>query len=141
MDERNVNVIRKICTRLYIMTMALLVLDIFYRVFVLGQKTAEKFEDLAIILTANVVILIPSLLYYGGFSVPVKKIKPLQIVLFYIGFVLAGTIFTAVKYGVGDVPFLLSRVGIIAAICSIFVAVWLVFAYFGNRKIEKELED
>jgi len=45
-DERNVTTTRKICTRLYLVTIGALWLDVFWRQFVLRQPLSE-FGDLA----------------------------------------------------------------------------------------------
>ena len=45
LDERNVSQFRKVCTKLYFLTMIMIWSDIMYRVFVLGQKTSEQYQE------------------------------------------------------------------------------------------------
>jgi len=138
MDERNINIARKVLSRLYIATIWMIVVDIFYRTFALRQRP-DQYEDLAIIMTVNVFLLLGFLLYYGGLTL--DKIKPLKVILFYIGFVVLGTIFTALKYRITDFQALIGKVVIIASICAIMVALFLIIAYLGKRRVEKEISE
>ena len=82
MDERNFEITRRICARLYLVTLMLLMGSMGYRQYVLGQETGQ-FEDMALIFTFNVLILLGALCYYGGITLP--KIKPVPLLGVYIG--------------------------------------------------------
>jgi hypothetical protein len=142
LDERNVNIILRICTVLYILTIASLIVTQLYRQFVLRQ-TLQQWQDIANILTFNVLVLIGSLLYLGG--VTPQKVKLRYIFFLYAGFILVGVIFTIFKYAVilGQ-KVSLTEVGnyllIVSVICGVLITLWSLLAYMGNRRIEKRLE-
>ena len=141
LDERKVEIVRSTCTWLYGFTMMALIGAMLYREFVTGQPVRE-FEDMAVIVTANVLIGIVTVLYRGGVSVP--RLKPLAIVGLYLGFVAIGFAFTIIKdaYLLGkevDLAFALGKLRIIATICGLMVAGYGLFAWLGNRRIEREI--
>ncbi len=139
-DERTAAIIRKICTRLYLATMCLFTGAIFYRSFFLKQEISD-YEDIAAIMTINVILLTVSLIYYGGTRLNLKKASIPRVLVFYLLFVTTGTVVTAVKYKTWEAPFILEKLIIIASICAIFVAGWLTVAYLGNRKVDREIDD
>jgi len=141
LDERNVSIIQRVCTIMYAITLVMLGGVLLYRQFVLHQRI-EQFQDLANIFTFNVIFVIGAVLYFGG--VPFGKIKPLVLVSIYVGFVLLGFLFTMFKYAILlDQPLsmndVLGKLLIVSTICGSFVVVYAVLAYFGRRKIDKEI--
>jgi hypothetical protein len=142
-DERDLNNLHKVCTILYIITIYSLMGVISYRQFVLHQPH-EEWDDIAIIMTVNVIVFIGSLLYIGG-SINPKKIKLRKLIAGYIGFVLFGLVFTIFKYTVllGQE---LSLVQVwdyfltILKITGILAIVLGILAYLGSRRIEKQIE-
>jgi hypothetical protein len=142
LDERNVNVILRICTVLYILTLASLIVTQLYRQFVLHQATQE-WQDIANILTFNVLVLIGSLLYMGGITP--QKVKLRHILILYAGFVLAGVIFTIFKYAVlleqeVSLAEVRNYLLIVSVICGVLVTAWSLLAYLGKKRIEKWLD-
>jgi len=143
LDERSQNIILRICTVLYAITLLLLIGAQFYRQFVLGQPT-EQWQDIANIITFNVLVLIGAALYLGGIAP--QKVKIWHIIALYVGFVVVGLIFTVFKYSVllkqevSLVDFK-SYFIIVSVICVVLVIGWGLLAYLGNRRIEKRLED
>jgi hypothetical protein len=142
LDERNVNVILRICTVLYILTLASLIVTQLYRQFVLHQATQE-WQDIANILTFNVLVLIGSLLYMGGITP--QKVKLRHILILYAGFVLAGVIFTIFKYAVlleqeVSLAEVRNYLLIVSVICGVLVTAWSLLAYLGKKRIEKGLD-
>ena len=135
-DERFAANFKTLCTRFYIITMVLIYGMIMYRSMVLKQPQSE-YEDLLLLMTLNVVLFIPSMLYYSGLSF--RKVRPLNLVLVYILMVVIGTVFTIFKYKIYDPMFILGKVGIIATIIAILMAVYVFFAWFGYRKVEDEI--
>lgn len=141
-DERNLNIILRICTVLYLLTLASLIVTQLYRQFVLHQATQE-WQDIANILTFNVLILIGAVLYLGGINP--QKVKLRHILILYAGFVLFGLIFTIFKYAVlleqkvslGEVK---NYLLIVSVICGALVTAWSLLAYLGNKRTEKRLE-
>ena len=142
LDERNVNIILRICAVLYILTIAALIVTQLYRQFVLQQAT-EEWQDIANILTFNVLVLFGSVLYLGGIAP--QKVKLRHILVMYAGFVLAGMIFTVFKYAVllgqqVNLTEVKDYLLIVSVICGVLVAAWSLLAYLGNKRIEKSLE-
>lgn len=142
LDERNLRVIHVVSSTMYLLTLLALIAAIAYRQFVLRQSTAQ-FEDLAVILTANVFVLVGAVVYFGGITV--GRVRPLLMLGVYLGFVLSGFLFTLVKYALllgrpmslGET---LNKLWIISVICGVLVLGFTLFAYLGNRRIEKKLE-
>jgi hypothetical protein len=140
LDERNIDSIRKVCTVMYGLTMVLLALTVFYRQFALGQATGE-FEDIAVILTSNVIVGLGALLYFGGVALP--RFGPRALAAAYLAFVIVGFGFTVFKYTVLlDQPMsagaLWSSFLTVATICALFTGFYVLAAYLGVRRIEKQ---
>jgi hypothetical protein len=144
LDEREKNIFYKICTALYLFTLFALSGIQLYRQFALHQPN-EEWDDIAILLSLNVVVLLGCVLYFlGGFNL--KKIKPAYLLAGYAGFVLIGFLFTVFKYTV-----LLGHVIGPAQVMDYFVTVievsgllvlaWGLLAYIGSRRIEKEIDE
>ena len=143
LDERERNVYRNFITVLYLITLVALIGMQLYRQFVLGQPT-EQWNDIALLITFNVLFLLGGGLYLSG-TVNPKKIKTRYIVIGYAAFVLLGLVFTIFKYSV----LLKQKVGldqiweyilIIIPITAILAIGWGLLAYLGHRRIEKQLE-
>ena len=141
LDERNMDVIKRVFTIMYILNILSLIFVINYRQFVLEQNS-DQYSDIANILVFNIVVGIAAALYLGG--IPFPKLKWISSILIYISFVCLGLIFTLIKYGVFSnvvltTEFILNKLSIIMAICAILLAIFLLFGYLGQRKIEKEI--
>ena len=143
LDERERNVYRNFITVLYFITLVALIGMQLYRQFVLGEPR-EQWNDIALLITFNVLFLLGGGLYLSG-TVNPKKIKTRYIVIGYAAFVLLGLVFTIFKYSV----LLKQKVGldqiweyilIIIPITAILAIGWGLLAYLGHRRIEKQLE-
>ena len=143
MDERERTVYRNFITILYFITLLALIGMQLYRQFVLDQPQ-EQWNDIALLITFNVLFLLGGGLYLSG-TVNLKKIKTRYIVIGYAAFVLLGLLFTIFKYSV----LLEQKVGldqiweyilIIIPITAALVIGWGLLAYLGHRRIEKQLE-
>ena len=142
LDERTSTIIQRICTVMYLVTILMLSGAMIYREFVIGQPI-RQFEDMAVILTVNVLVAIGSGLYLTGVSVP--KLKPLVLILGYVAFVSLGFAFTMFKDAVllhreVDLAFALTKLRIIATICGVMVAAYTLIAWLGYRRMEREIE-
>lgn len=142
-DEREQIVYRNLITVLYFITLAGLIGMQLYRQFVLGQPS-EQWNDIALLITFNVLFLLGGVLYLSG-TVNLQKLKTRHILIGYAAFVLLGLLFTIFKYAVllgQDVglaqvwEYLLT----ILPITAVLVAGWGILAYLGYRRIEKQLE-
>lgn len=142
-DERVMNLFRNICTALYIITLFSLIGIRSYRQYVLHQPL-EEWNDIAIIITFNALVLLGSVLYLSGVIDP-KRIKPGYILVGYVGFVLIGFLFTIFKYNVllgQDLHLaeILDSLLTVTIISGILVLAWGLLAYIGSRRIEKQIE-
>ena len=143
LDERELNTFRRLCTSMYIITIIALIGIVSYRDFVLHQPH-QQWDDIAMLMTINVIVLIGALLYLNG-NVNPFKIKIRYIVSGYGGFVLVGFAFTIFKYAILegepiDLAFAFDSLKIILLISGLLVLGWSLIAYFGSRKIEKQIK-
>lgn len=142
-DEREKNTFYKICTVLYFVTLYALMGILAYREFVLHQSH-QLWDDFAILMTSNVIVLLGAILYLTG-GVNPAKIKLRYIVAGFLGFVLIGFSFTIFKYAVIEgldvnLAFALDKMKTIIVISGSLALVLGVLAYLGNRRIEKHIE-
>ena len=141
MDERAGDITRRVCAVMYGITILLLVAVLLYRQFVLHQNL-EGLRDIANILTFNVVLTPCVIGFLGGFSV--RKIKPLTLMAIYVGFFLLGLAFTLFKDAIllrqqVSLNDLMNTLFIVSGICAAFVAVYVFFAYFGMKRMDREM--
>jgi hypothetical protein len=140
MDERSVETVRKVCTVMYGITLVLLALAIFFRQFVLGQSTRE-FEDIAVILTLNVIVGLGAILYFGGVALP--RFSPRALAVSYGAFVVLGFGFTVFKYAVLlDQPISVGALWghflTVTTVCALLTGLYVIAAYLGHRRLEKQ---
>ena len=133
-DERSALVFRKICTRMYLITIIALWLDVLYRFFWLDQPVTG-FLDIAALLTINVVFAIGAILYFGGVTIP--RFRASFVAIFYVFSVVGGTAFWLAK----DSTAFAAKLLIVAAISGILILLYLLAAYLGTRTVDKDLED
>jgi hypothetical protein len=141
-DEREYNTFRSLCTVMYLLTIFSLVVIQLYRQFVLHQPQ-EAWNDIAILLTANILFLFGLTLYLTGAINP-REIKLRHLLLGYALFVLVGFLFTIFKYAVllgQEINLLqvwdsLSTVVIISGVLMLALGL---LAYLGNRRIDKQI--
>ena len=143
LDERERNVYRNLITVLYFITLAALIVMQLYRQFVLGQAS-EQWNDIALLITFNVLFLLGGGLYLSG-TVDLKKIKTRYILIGYAAFVLFGLLFTIFKYAVllgQDVGMdqIWEYLSIILPITAVLVISWGLLGYLGYRRMENRLE-
>lgn len=142
LDERNIAVIRRVCTVMYLLTILGLIGIVNVRQFALGQPHSA-YGDVAMLLTLNVIGLLGAVLYFGGVTLPRPRIAP--ILGLYVLFVLLGFAVTWAKYAVVlDQPMDLSRLlhtlYVISSILAMLMFLWGVVAWLGGRRLERELE-
>jgi hypothetical protein len=141
-DEREVHTFQRICTVMYLLTILVLMVIQFYRQFVLGQPQ-EAWNDIAMLLTADILVLMGAVLYLTG-AVNPRKIKLRYLLAGYTLFVLLGLLFTIFKYrvllgqpvGLLQIWDYLSTVVIISGLIVLALAA---LAYLGNRRIEEQI--
>jgi hypothetical protein len=143
MDERNKLIAYRVVAIMYVLTIMALQGVIIYRQFALEQSLHE-YEDFAIILTVNSLFLITALLYFG--AIPIQKIKVKVILAGYGVIIIAGSIFTYLKYNVFlddglTIPEMLDKLVIILTISGLIVLFWVVFSILGKRRQESDLEE
>lgn len=135
-DERSASIFRKVCTRMYVATIGLLWLDVFCRQVWLRQPVTEIL-DIALILIASVTFAIGAILYSGGVILP--RLRTSVVVVFYLTCVVAGTVFWILKDSERSAASVLGKLVVVACLSAIFVLLYLLAAYMGTRKLDKEL--
>ena len=143
LDERGKHILRQTSTILYIITIYSLIGFQLYRQFVLNQPS-EEWNDIALIISFNVIVWIGSLLYLSGVVNP-KAVKLRYIIIGFTGFVLLGFAFTIFKYSVLlDQTLSMRQIHdyflTVLKISAILVVLWGLLALLGNRRIEKHLK-
>jgi hypothetical protein len=136
-DERSASIFRRVCTRMYLTTIAILWLDVLYRQLRLHQPAAE-FIDIALVLVANVVAAIGAILYFGGVTIP--RFRASVVAFFYVVCVAAGTAFWVLKDPADAAGTVLSKLLIVAATSAIVIVLYLLAAYLGTKRLDKELD-
>lgn len=137
-DERSVSIFRRVCTMMYLGTTVALWLDVLYRQLWLRQPVSE-FIDLALVLVANVVLVVAAILYFGGVVVP--RFRPSLVAFFYAVCVIAGTLFWILKDPQNSPGAVLGRFLIVASVSAIVIMLYLLAAHLGARKLDKDLQD
>jgi heme/copper-type cytochrome/quinol oxidase subunit 3 len=143
LDEREMNDFRNICTIMYIITLFALMSIQLYRQFVLNQPQQE-WNDIAMLMTINVIVLLGAVLYLTG-AVNPKKIRRSYLIAGYVGFVLLGFAFTVFKYtvilgqqiGLVQIWDYLLTVILISGVLAFALGI---LAYLGSRRIDKQIE-
>jgi len=143
LDEREQNVYRSLITRLYFITLSVLIAMQLYRQFALDQPR-EQWNDIALLITFNVLFLLGGGLYLSG-ALNLRKIKARYIVIGYAAFVLIGLLFTIFKYALllgQDVGLeqIWNYFLIVAPITAGLLIFWGLLGYLGHRRVEKQIE-
>ncbi len=138
LDERQLSLFRLVCTRLYLVTLLLLWVDMMYRKLILEQHYSEH-EDIAIILTANALILIAAFAWYLGPAVRVLRLW--QVIGLYLVMLALGSGLILIQYGVDDMELFWNKIEIVASILAIMAVVYGILAYRGYKKAEKEIAE
>jgi hypothetical protein len=141
-DERETNTFRSVCTLLYLLTIFSLMIIQLYRQFVLNQPQ-EAWNDIAMLLTVNILALLGLTLYLTGVINP-RRIKLRYILIGYALFVLVGFLFTIFKYAVLlgqeiNLAQVWSYLSTVVIISGIFVLALGLLAYLGTRRIDKQI--
>jgi hypothetical protein len=141
-DERETNTFRSLCTLMYLLTIYSLIVIQLYRQFVLHQPQ-EAWNDIAMLLTVNILVLLGLTFYLTGVINP-RKIKLRNLLAGYALFVLVGFLFTIFKYAVllgQDINLaqVWSSLSTVVIISGILVLALGLLAYLGNRRIDKQI--
>jgi hypothetical protein len=142
-DERELDTFRKICTTMYLITLFALMGIVSYRQFVLDQPH-QQWDDIAMLMTINVIVILGAFLYLTG-SINPTKIKISYLIAGYVGFVLFGFAFTLFKYAIleglhVDLAFAFDKLKIILSVSGLLVLAWGLLAYFGNKRLEHKIK-
>jgi hypothetical protein len=143
LDERETHIVRQISTILYLITLYSLMGLQLYRQFVLHQPS-EEWNDIAILISFNVIVWLGALLYLLG-AVNPKVVKLRYLIIGFTGFVVLGLAFTIFKYSVLldqtlSLRQILDSFFIVLKISALLTAFWGLLAYLGNKRIEKRIE-
>jgi len=137
-DERNKEIFMKICTFLYVATIYMMIGIILYRQIILKQHSSQ-FNDIAMIMSINVVMAIAAVLYFGGLSF--KRVKISVAMGFYLLIVILGTIVSGIKYGFSDLTLLFDKFLINTAVAAILITIWYGLTWLGKRREDKEMDE
>jgi hypothetical protein len=143
LDEREIRVIRKVSSVLYVLTLYSLIGIQLYRQFAL-QQPSQEWNDIAILISFNVIVWIGSLLYLSG-DVNLKAVRIRYLIGGFIGFLIIGLAFTIFKYTVllgQPLSFqqVLDSFFIVLKVSTVLLGTWGLLAYLGNRRMEKRIE-
>ena len=141
-DERETNTFRSVCALMYLLTIFSLIIIQLYRQFVLNQPQ-DAWNDIAMLLTVNILVLLGLTLYLTGVINP-RRIKLRYLLVGYAIFVLVGFLFTIFKYTVLlgqdiNIAQVWSYLSTVVIISGIIVLALGLLAYLGNRRIEKQI--
>jgi hypothetical protein len=142
LDERGNRIIRQVSSVMYAVTLYALIGIQLYRQFVLNQPS-EDWNDIAILISINVIVWIGSLLYLSGVVNP-TVLKMRYIIVGFIVFVIIGLTFTIFKYTVLlgqtlSLKQILDAFFIVFKISAILIGFWGLLAFLGNKRIEKQI--
>ena len=142
LDERENRIVRKISSVLYFVTLYLLIGIQLYRQFVLDQPS-EEWNDIAILISINVIVWIGSLLYLSG-GVNPGAVRIRHLIIGFSGFVILGMAFTIIKYAVLlgqtlSMRLILDSFLIVLMISGLLTAFWGLLSYLGNKRMEKRI--
>jgi hypothetical protein len=143
LDEREIRVIRKVSSVLYVLTLYSLIGIQLYRQFAL-QQPSQEWNDIAILISFNVIVWIGSLLYLSG-DVNLKAVRIRYLIGGFIGFLIIGLAFTIFKYTVLlgqplSIQQVLDSFFIVLKVSTVLLGSWGLLAYLGNRRMEKRIE-
>ena len=142
LDERGKRIARQVSTILYIITLYSLMGFQLYRQFVLNQPS-EEWNDIALLISFNVIVWIGSLLYLSGVVGP-RVVRVRDLIIGFFGFVMIGLAFTIFKYSVLldqtlSMRQILDYFFTVLKISALLVGFLGLLAYFGNRRLEKRI--
>ena len=137
-DERSASMFVRVCSRLYLATIAMLWLDVLYRQLWLHQPVTE-FIDIALVLVVNVIVAIGAILYFGGVIIP--RFRASVVAFFYVICVVAGTTFWILKESDGSSGGALGKLLIVASASAILILLYLLAAFLGTKRLDKHLDD
>ena len=142
LDERGKRIARQVSTILYIITLYSLMGFQLYRQFVLNQPS-EEWNDIAVLISFNVIVWIGSLLYLSGVVNP-RVVRVRYLIIGFFGFVMIGLAFTIFKYSVLldqtlSMRQILDYFFTVLQISALLVGILGLLAYFGNRRLEKRI--
>jgi hypothetical protein len=143
LDERDLNIFRRICTTLYLITIYALIGIQAYRQFIRHQPM-EEWNDIAMLLTVNILATLGAYLYATG-VVDIQKFKLHHTLIGFSAFVAFGFTFTIIK----DTVFLgqayswaqvLHSLWIVLKVSALLALGLGLLAYLGSQRIEKQIE-
>jgi hypothetical protein len=142
LDERGNRIVRQISTILYIITLYSLIGSQLYRQFVLDQPS-EEWNDIAILISFNVIVWLGALLYLSGVVDP-KTVRLRYLIIGFAGFVIVGVAFTIFKYSVLleqtlSMRQILGSIFTVIKISALLTGFWALLAYLGNKRMEKRI--
>jgi len=140
-DERTNAAYNRIGSIGFYILSILIWIDLIYRMVVLRQR-GEEIADILIILIFVGFFYIATATYFAG--IVFRKLSIVKVVAIYFGLVLfttvLGVITRSIKIGnLASFDWILKMLGIAAISVAIFIGIFVLFSYLGQRKINKEV--
>jgi len=140
-DERTNAAYNRIGSIGFYILSILIWIDLIYRMVVLRQR-GEEIADILIILIFVGFFYIATATYFAG--IVFRKLSIVKVVAIYFGLVLfttvLGVIARSIKIGnLASFDWILKMLGIAAISVAIFIGIFVLFSYLGQRKINKEV--
>ena len=140
-DERTRSTYNRIGSIGFYILSILIWLDLIFRMVVLRQR-GEEIADIIIILIFVGLFYIATATYFVG--IVFRRLSIGKVVVLYFGLVLfttvLGIIARSIKIGqLANLDWILKMLGIASISVVVFIGVFVLFSYLGQRKINKEV--
>ncbi len=142
LDERNLDIWRRVQSVLHAITVTSLAAMFFYRVNVSGQ-TFEENWDIGCLMMLNGLFLVAAVLYFGGVNfgrIRIKWVVAVYLIYLVVMFLFMSFVETVIEGAPFDFYSIAGRMPVIAVVCGVIVSVFVFFGYMGNRRAAKDLE-
>lgn len=134
-DERTEKIYHEIGSKMFAITIWLILSAMIYRRFILGQSPKD-FRDLQFIIAITAILYIGANLYYGGIlSVRLKSI----LIRIYITLVIVSLIIGILSNNITNLTEGLTSIITVTVSYLFIIIIYWIISYFGMKKIKKDL--
>ncbi|MBC8192745.1 MAG: hypothetical protein ISR87_13305 [Candidatus Marinimicrobia bacterium] len=137
-DERGRNVIQGVASKMYFLTLQVLVFDMLYRQIFLNQNYRD-FEDIAIIVTFNAIVFLVILFVKGGITIPKFKLSVVGGI--YGAILLLGSLLGLAMRRFDTWNEYWPYLGRVGGVSAILLVIYGLSAWAGNRRLDKLADD
>jgi hypothetical protein len=136
-DERSRKTLRQASSIMYFVTLLALAGATMYRQIALGQAIHE-FEDLAVLLTVNVLVFVAVIAYLGTLNI--KRIKLKAIAGIFVSMLILGSIAGLVLNRYSTYTEYIQYISVVSGVSLILIAFYAAVVYFGQKRISRLTE-